>query len=309
MSTLALPPQVRVFVRDWLSANHVLLKSRDGHVLVDSGYSRHVPLTLALLRSAQALGDEPLAALVNTHCHSDHMGGNAAISKAYGCPVSIPEGEAPHIAAWDEVQLLLGYAGQYADRFEPTGSLRAGDSATWGDLEWRFLAAPGHDMGALMFYNPEHGILISGDALWEYGFGLVMPLEIDPTALPATRATLDVIAGLDVHLIIPGHGEPFTDVPAALDRAYRRLSAFERAPERLATHAVKVIFAFLLLDRQPLPLAELPATIQAVPLLREFNERFLRRPADELARWLARELDTVGAARVEHESLIPCARS
>jgi len=29
-----LPPQIHVFVRDWLSANHVLLKSRDGHVLV-----------------------------------------------------------------------------------------------------------------------------------------------------------------------------------------------------------------------------------------------------------------------------------
>ena len=34
----ALPPQLHVFVRDWLSANNVLLKSRDGHVLVDTGY-------------------------------------------------------------------------------------------------------------------------------------------------------------------------------------------------------------------------------------------------------------------------------
>ncbi len=33
------------------------------------------------------------------------------------------------------------------------------------------LAAPGHDMGALVFYNPEHRILISGDALWQNGYG------------------------------------------------------------------------------------------------------------------------------------------
>ena len=88
-----LPPQVHVFVRDWLSANHVLLKSPAGHVLVDTGYVRHVPLTLALLASPRGLGAEPLAQVVNTHCHSDHMGGNAAVARAYGCGIAVPEGE------------------------------------------------------------------------------------------------------------------------------------------------------------------------------------------------------------------------
>ena len=32
-----LPLQMHVFQRDWLSANNVLLKSRDGHVLIDTG--------------------------------------------------------------------------------------------------------------------------------------------------------------------------------------------------------------------------------------------------------------------------------
>ena len=46
---ISLPPQLHVFVRDWLSSNNILLKSRDGHVVIDSGYARHAPLTLALL--------------------------------------------------------------------------------------------------------------------------------------------------------------------------------------------------------------------------------------------------------------------
>ena len=52
-----LPPQVHVFVRDWLSANHVVLKAPDGCVVIDSGYGKHVPLTLALiaLRMANCL--------------------------------------------------------------------------------------------------------------------------------------------------------------------------------------------------------------------------------------------------------------
>ncbi|MDH4181272.1 MAG: MBL fold metallo-hydrolase, partial [Betaproteobacteria bacterium] len=82
------PPQLHVFVRDWLSANNVLLRSRGGHVLVDTGYVRHVPLTLALLATPRGIGAEPLARIVNTHCHSDHMGGNAALQRRYGCPVA-----------------------------------------------------------------------------------------------------------------------------------------------------------------------------------------------------------------------------
>src|SRR5215468_563730 len=94
------PPQFHVFVRDWLSCNNILLKGREGHVLIDSGYVRHAPLTLELIASAQGIGDAPLAKLVNTHCHSDHMGGNGAIQARYRCPVALLEGEAPLVAAW-----------------------------------------------------------------------------------------------------------------------------------------------------------------------------------------------------------------
>ena len=151
--TTPLPPQVHVFVRDWLSANNILLKSPDGHVLIDSGYGRHAPLTLALLRSGRGLGAEPLARLVNTHCHSDHMGGNAAIKAAYGCPIALPEGEAPLVERWDQKALLLDYADQTAERFASDEIIGTNTTHVWGGLEWRALAAPGHDMGALVFFN------------------------------------------------------------------------------------------------------------------------------------------------------------
>nr|MDQ6917096.1 MBL fold metallo-hydrolase [Pseudomonadota bacterium] len=191
-----LPAQVHVFIRDWLSANNVLLKGRAENTLIDSGYVRHVPMTLALLATPKGLAGAPLTQLVNTHCHSDHCGGNAAIQARYRCPIVLPQGEAPLIDAWDEKALLLGYCDQRAERFRYDETVSAGETRTWGDLEWRALAAPGHDMGALVFYNPEHRILISGDALWHDGYGFVMPLEIDPRALPATRATLEMLAGL-----------------------------------------------------------------------------------------------------------------
>ena len=301
----SLPPQVHVFVRDWLSSNNVLLKSRDGHVLIDSGYVGHAPLTLALLATPQGLSAARLAKLVNTHCHSDHMGGNAAIKARYRCPIAIPEGETALIDAWSEQTLLLEYADQRADRFQYDEILHPGASHVWGDLEWRPLAAPGHDMGALVFFNPEHGILISGDALWQDGYGFVMPPEIDPRALPATRATIEMLGQLDIRVVIPGHGEPFSEVRAALERALKRTEAFEADSLRMARHALKVVLSFTLLDRRRLALAELPSYVDRVDIYRDFNARFFRQAPGELAQWLVTSLERAGAARSEGGWLVP----
>jgi glyoxylase-like metal-dependent hydrolase (beta-lactamase superfamily II) len=294
-----------VFVRDWLSSNNILLKGRDGSVLIDSGHARHVPLTLALLASAQGLGESSLARLVNTHCHSDHIGGNAAIKARYACPITLPAAEAPLIDAWNDKTLLFAYADQYAPRFAYDATIRPGETQVWGDLEWRALAAPGHDMAALVFHNPEHGILVSGDALWANGYGLVMPREIDPDALPATRATLEMLAGLELRIVIPGHGEPFENVGAALARAFARTTAFETDSLRVARHALKALLTFTLLDRRRLPLAELPAYLDRVGIYRDLNALFFRRSATELAEMLVGELERAGAARREGDWLLP----
>jgi len=300
-----LPPQLHVFVRDWLSANNILLKSRDGHVLIDSGYVRHAPLTLALLASARGLGGAPLAFLVNTHCHSDHVGGNAAIVRRYGCPVAVPAAEALLVERWDGKALLYDYCDQQIERFAVDHVLPADTTHVWGDLEWQALAAPGHDMGALVFYNAEHGVLISGDALWEHGFGFVMPPEVDPEALPATSATIEMLAALEIRIVIPGHGEPFTDIAAALDRARKRIVAFEADSLRVARHALKVNLMFSLLDRQRIPLDEMPAYVARVGIYRDFNALFFRLPPARLAEFLTTELVKSGAARIAAGALVP----
>ena len=305
MSAHPFPPQLHVFVRDWLSSNNVILRSRDGHVLIDTGYSRHAPMTLALLASDRGIRNDPLAWIVNTHCHSDHIGGNAALVEKYGCPVAVPEGEAPLIERWDQKALLYDYCDQRADRFIVSQGLQPDTTHVWGDLEWRALAAPGHDMGALVFFNPEHGILISGDALWENGFGIVMPREIDPAALPAARATIEMLAGLAIRVVVPGHGEPFTDIPAALDRAMRRVDAFEAEPMRMVRHILKALLVFSLLDHQQLPLAELPFYLDRVGLFRDFNRQFYRLPPSEMAAMLVGELEKTGAVRCEDGWLRP----
>ncbi len=286
---MKLPDTIRVIERGWLSSNNILCFDSDTAILVDSGYAGHAAQTVKLVKSA--LAGRQLSRLINTHSHSDHIGGNAALQQAFGCRIEIPAGIEQHILAWDEEALLLAPAAQRAERFRHDGVVRPSDTLTLGGLEWQAHAAPGHDRDALMFHCPDERLLISGDALWENGFGIVFgELLGQAGALAETRTTLDRIAALQPATVIPGHGRPFGDVPAALERAYRRLDVFAADPARMAKNALKACFIFNLLDLQSLPRAQLEAHLASVPFFRDWGGRLLGMDIPALAEWLVFEL-------------------
>ena len=298
-----LPPQIRVLERGWLSSNNIIINNGEDCALIDSGYVAHAAQTLQLLQ--HALGGKSLARLINTHCHSDHMGGNAAVQRAYGCRISVPVGEAPAIAAWDEQAMMLSFTGQSAERFRYDDTLAAGDRLQLGGLEWEALAAPGHDRHALMLHSSAARILISGDALWENGFGLIFPeLLGQPGGYAATRATLEAISRLDVGTVIPGHGAPFDGVERALATAFQRLDAYERDPAKLARHALKVMLSFSLMIEGRIALAALPRFLADRPIFGEVNRRFLHLPEAELRAYLVKDLERAGALKLANGWLV-----
>jgi glyoxylase-like metal-dependent hydrolase (beta-lactamase superfamily II) len=299
---MRLPPSMQVFERGWLSANNILFSGRDDTVLVDTGYVTHAPQTLALVR--QALGSRKLDRVINTHLHSDHCGGNAALQDAFGCRIAIPVFEADKVRAWDEDALSYRATGQQCARFSFQETVSPGDVLTLGGLPWQALAAPGHDPHALLFWCEAEGILLSGDALWQNGFGVIFPELAGEPGFGEVRATLDLIAQLAPRLVIPGHGAPFDDVGAALQRAYGRLDYLAADPVRNAENGVKVLLKFLLLERRTIPLNEVESLFETVPLLVLARERFLPRPPAELAQWAVRALEKAGAARVQGATLV-----
>ncbi|CAH0221062.1 Hydroxyacylglutathione hydrolase GloC [Massilia sp. Bi118] len=299
---MQLPASMRVFERGWLSANNILFIGRDETTLVDTGYVTHAPQTLALLR--HALGARPLDRIVNTHLHSDHCGGNAALQQAFGCRIAIPVFEADKVRDWDEAALSYRATGQQCARFTFDETIAPGQMLAMGDLAWQALAAPGHDPHALLFWCAEEGILIAGDALWQNGFGVIFPELAGEPGFGEVKATLDLIASLRPRLVIPGHGAPFTDVGAALQRAYSRLDYLSADPVRNAENSVKVLLKFLLLERRAMPLADIDTLFETVPLLVLARERFLPRPPAELAQWAVRALEKAGAATVQGGMLV-----
>src|SRR5690606_37035657 len=98
-----------------------------------------------------------------------------------------------------------------------------GDTLEIGGLRWQAIGSPGHDMDSLLLYQPEHRILVSADALWENGFGIVFPEFFDESGFEAQEATLAAIESLPVDVVIPGHGRMFRDFQPALAQARQRL--------------------------------------------------------------------------------------
>ncbi|MBA5685851.1 MBL fold metallo-hydrolase [Rugamonas apoptosis] len=297
-----LPDSIQVFERGWLSSNNILLVGRHDTALIDSGYLTHAPQTLALVR--HGLHGRHLDRLLNTHLHSDHCGGNAILQAHYGCNTAIPAAEADKVRHWDVEALSFKATGQQCERFSFDSTISCGDVLTLADMEWRALGAPGHDPHSLIFYCPEHRVLASADALWENGFGVIFPELDGESGFAEERATLDLIEGLDVRLVIPGHGAPFTDVQGALARARSRVDYLEADPVRNAQNAIKVLLKFLLLERQRIALAELPQMLLSMPVFATANTRYLRQTPEQLAQWAVGQLVKGSAAHVEGEYLL-----
>lgn len=297
-----MPATMQVLQRGWLSSNNILFGGSSPTALIDSGYHTHAPQTLALVQSA--LQGRPLQRLINTHLHSDHCGGNAVLQRAYRCHTAVPAAEAHKVRDWDEDALSFVATGQYCERFSFDDTISHGDALTLGDMTWQVLGAPGHDPHSLILFCADERILISADALWQNGFGVVFPELDGESGFDEVRATLELIAKLDARLVIPGHGAPFSGVQQALDNAFSRLEYLSADPVRNAQNAVKVLLKFLLLDRQRIALAELPQMLEQMRIIAQANRRFLQQSAPVLAQWAVAQLIKAGAAAIEGSMLI-----
>ena len=162
-----------VLERGWLSSNNVLFTGGEGATLVDTGYSSHAEQTVALV--AARLGAQPLARIVNTHLHSDHCGGNAALHARWQCRIAVPQNAFASAEAWNEAELTFQSTGQRCDRFPVHEALSAGMTLRLGPADWQVHSAPGHDPVAFMLFQPEERVLISGDALWQHGVSILFP--------------------------------------------------------------------------------------------------------------------------------------
>jgi len=158
-------------------------------------------------------------------------------------------------------------------------------------------AAPGHDPHSVILFEPASRTLVSADALWERGFGVVFPELDGDNAFDEVSATLDLIEALQPAIVIPGHGKPFTDVAQALVVARQRLDGFLKNPLRHIQYAAKVMLKFKLLASQTMMREQLQAWAQGSDyLVRLFARQSDGLPFEQSLDALVQDLVRSGAA-------------
>jgi glyoxylase-like metal-dependent hydrolase (beta-lactamase superfamily II) len=204
------------------------------------------------------------------------------------------------VAAWDLAVLNYDQIGQRCERFSAQGVLTPGESLRLGGRVWEVLAAPGHDPDSVMLFDSTEGVLVSADALWENGFGVVFPELAGEPAFDDVEVALDRIAALPVSVVVPGHGAPFTAVAGALVQARRRLAGWRADPQRHRRHAARVLFKYHLMEEGSQSLPGLQAWAREAPFVEALWQATPGAPAR--AEWIeaiVAELCGSGALRRE----------
>lgn len=299
-----------VFERGWLSSNNILVHAAPGEagaLLIDTSHVNHAEQTLALVQ--HELAGRALAGIANTHLHSDHCGGNAVLQRVFGAPLALPPGQADAVSAWDEDALSYRMTGQRMDAFSHQALLLPGQPVVAGGRAWEPVPAGGHDPHLMMLFDRANGVLLSADVLWENGFGLVFPELSGEPGFDDVQASLDLIAGLPVKVVVPGHGRPFVDVAAAIERSRQRLQGMRRDPSRHARHALKVLLKYHLMEEREQPLQALLDWAEATPLLQGLCQRFAPTRVVDARQWIEsglQELLTAGVLRLDGERVLDC---
>lgn len=228
-----------VLVRGWLHGNVAVA----GDTVVDTGY--HTGADAILDRCPQ------LDRIVLTHAHSDHAGGVAAICEARGARVLAHADVARLTDPWDARGLWLGPSGQHLPGFTVDEVL--GDTVAFAGREWQVVHTPGHATGGVALYDG--CLVITGDALWHDGFGMLNPWLDGEGVFDDAAAALDRLDALSPApvAVIAGHGPPFADFAAAIGRARSRLAHLRARPDRLRHKVLRDYLGFFRLAHPDFP--------------------------------------------------------
>ncbi len=146
--------------------------------------------------------------LLNTHCHIDHVLGNAFVKNTYNLQLQIPIGDAETLTAVDSYAANYGfpdYSHAVADQFLKTDQI-----VNFGNSELKILFVPGHTPGHVAFVNETEKICLGGDVLFDDSIGRTdLPGGNYDILINSIREQLFNLS--DDTVVYPGHG-PTTSI-------------------------------------------------------------------------------------------------
>lgn len=216
--------------------NCYLVRESDSFTLIDTGIPGGAKM---MIDAARAISPEPIARLLLTHAHMDHIGSLDALAAALGEPqVALGKREArllPKKPAQDrsvdagepQIPMKGGFSGANT---KPTHLLSDGE--LYGSL--RVVASPGHTPGHLAYFDERDGTLYGGDALVTVGGGVhvvgfgpwyfTLP-KFGTWYLPLAVESAKRLSELPIRRYAVGHGRIVEGGPELLRDAVRQAEA------------------------------------------------------------------------------------
>lgn len=294
MPAFTLPDWLHFFQRRYPSANMVLVKGRRP-ILVDSGFGSDQAETEFLLQQAGTPAHR-LDLIVNTHYHTDHVGGNHALQARYHLPIATHRWEAQLVNQRNSEVGSALWLGQPVEGYRVQRTLMEGDELDTGEAVLQVLHTPGHTLGHISLYAPKERILICGDAVYADDVAWINIFREGAGALLYQMETLERLAQLPLIAACSGHG-PLLEKPlAAIDAARRRYEKWLNSPEKLGWHSCKRILAFALMFHDGIAEAEIRPYLQQQLWLHDIAQTYFNRPAADFIEPLLDEMLRSGAA-------------
>jgi metallo-beta-lactamase class B len=185
-----------------------LITTDEGHILINSGFERTVPL---IQKSVESLGFKmtDVKILLASHAHSDHVAGHALLRKVTGAKV--------HVMRGDDQVIASGGKGQYmytTDRWAPCKVdrvLEDKDEVKLGGVTLVARRTPGHTRGCTTWTwraleaGKKYDVVVIGSPNVNPGFQLVGNKDYPEIAADFAR-TFEVLKSLPCDVFLGAHG-------------------------------------------------------------------------------------------------------